>query len=193
MESETPSTEEGQAAPSGASNKVADSIQKKGDNSYYFAHSKKMDDLSDAALIEGDGSRQLACAEGMKKVETEEINTGPKVQWREDYAWGDEGGKVKVYVEFPEGSLGHPNVMVEPEFEEFRFQVVVKGLGGGNEAQGVTNGEHRLAGKIIPEKCQWRFNSSKTRLTVTLVKAEPEEGAWSGLKKHVISKHTGWN
>mmetsp|Transcript_27111 Transcript_27111/g.73577 ORF Transcript_27111/g.73577 Transcript_27111/m.73577 type:complete len:197 (-) Transcript_27111:166-756(-) len=192
-ESETPGAAGGPASTSSSANKVAESIEKKGEHSYYFAHSKKMDDLSQATFIEGDGSRQLACVGGMKKVETEEINTGAKVSWREDYAWGDEGGKVKVYVEFPEGSLGHPDVVVEPLFEELSFQVVVKGVGGGPQAYGVTNGEHRLAGKIVPGKCQWRFNSSKSRLTVTLAKADPEEGAWAALKKHVISQHTGWN
>mmetsp|Transcript_35312 Transcript_35312/g.112358 ORF Transcript_35312/g.112358 Transcript_35312/m.112358 type:complete len:195 (-) Transcript_35312:123-707(-) len=175
-------------------NKVAASIGEKGENSYYFAHAMKKDDLSKATLIEGDGSCQLASAGGMQKLDkAEELQTMQKVKWREDYAWADEKGKVKLYLEFPEGSLGHPDVKVETKYEELSFQVLLHGVGGGDEVYGITNGEHRLSGKIVPEKCSWRFNSSKSRLTVTLVKAEPEEGVWSTLKKHVISQHTGWN
>lgn len=178
---------------SDAKSKVQQSIAEKGEHSYYFAHAGPRDDLSNAKLITGDGTRTLAALDGMKKLEAKEIQIEETIRWREDYAWGDEGSKVKVYMDFPEGSLGHPEVKVEQNFEEQNFQVVIRNLGGGSEPVGVTNGAHKLSGKIVPEKCSWRFNSTKSRLTVTLVKAEPNEGAWSNLKKHVISQHTGWN
>merc|ERR1711994_376731 len=116
---------------------------------------------------------------GMKKLDSEEIKHAPKVSWREDYSWADEKEKVKIYVEFPEGKLSHPEMKVEANFEEFRFEVIVHKAGGSDESIGVTNGEHILAGKIVPEKCTWRVNSGKTRLAITLFKAQPEEGAWS--------------
>jgi len=173
-----------------AENKIAESIASKGENSYYFAHAKQKYDLSQAKRIEGDGSRMLA-ADGMKKLTSAEtIELQRKIKWREDYAWGDDGGKVKIYVDFPEGSLGK-DCKVDTNFSELKFEVVVHGVG--DNPQGVTNGEHPLSGKIIPEKCTWRINSSKSRLTISLVKNESEEsGAWSTLKKHQISKHTGW-
>lgn len=176
-----------------AKSKVHQSIIEKGENSYYFAHSGKKDDLSSAKTIEGDGSRTLASLDGMKKLDSKEIEVDRNVSWREDYAWGDEGSKVKVYLDFPEGALGHPEVKVEQQYSDFNFEVVIRNLGGSGESVGVTNGNHKLSGKIVPEKCSWRFNSSKTRLTVTLVKADSAEGAWSTMKKHVISQHTGWN
>eukprot|EP00419_Tripos_fusus_P053017 CAMPEP_0172804164 /NCGR_PEP_ID=MMETSP1075-20121228/4980_1 /TAXON_ID=2916 /ORGANISM="Ceratium fusus, Strain PA161109" /LENGTH=203 /DNA_ID=CAMNT_0013642701 /DNA_START=54 /DNA_END=665 /DNA_ORIENTATION=- len=176
-----------------AGNKVAESIAKKGENSYYFAHSKPAEDLSQANCITGDGSRQLASLEGVQKITTEEVKTEEKITWREDYAFGDDGNKVKVYCEFPEGSLGHPDVKVETHFEPLKFQLILRGVGGGNAVFGITNGAHPLSGKIAPEKCQWRFNSSKSRLTITLFKEEPYETGWATLKKHVISQHTGWN
>lgn len=192
---------EGEAAAAGstsppakdicAKGAVAESIAAKGANSYYFAHANAKDDLTTAQRIEGDGSRLLASFDGIKKLDVAAEIEVSKVRWREDYAWGDEGNKVKVYLEFPEGSLGGPNVRVEPNFEELKFEVVVHGVT--DEPQGVTNGEHRLHGKVVPEKCQWRINSSKSRLTVTLVKAAAEEGAWATLKKHNISQHTGWS
>lgn len=184
-----------QAAEREAKSKVQKSIAEKGEHSYYFAHAGKKDDLSNAKIIEGDGSRTLAALDGMKKLESEAIAIDESVttRWREDYAWGDEGSKVKVYLEFPEGALSHPEVKVEQKYTESGFEVVVRNLGGSGDPVGVTNGIHRLSGKIVPDKCSWRFNSSKTRLTVTLVKADPNEGAWSTLKKHNISQHTGWN
>mmetsp|Transcript_130140 Transcript_130140/g.278081 ORF Transcript_130140/g.278081 Transcript_130140/m.278081 type:complete len:198 (-) Transcript_130140:44-637(-) len=180
------------SAPASAASKVKASIEAKGENSYYFAHAGEKDDLTKATRIEGDGTRLLAKPDGMAKVEVEAIELERKVRWREDYAWGDEGSKVKVYLEFPEGSLGTPELKVEPKFEDWSFEVVVSGVAGSSEIVGVTNGAHRLSGKIVPEKCQWRLNSSKSRLTVTLVKVEEQE-SWSTLKKHNISQHTGWN
>merc|ERR1712129_416406 len=96
---------------------------------------------------------------------------------------------VKIYLEFPEGSLGK-EVTVETNFEELKFEAIVHGLGP--DPIGVTNGEHRLHAKIVPEKCTKRINSSKSRLTISLMKEEPKEGAWPHLKKHNISKATGW-
>merc|ERR1712217_567432 len=151
------------------------------------------DDLSQAQIIEGDGSRTMASMDGMKKVDTQEIKSNRKVLWREDYSWADEKEKIKLYIDFPEGILSHPEMKIQTKFEELSFEVVVQKAGGSDENVGVTNGEHKLSGKIVPEKCSWRINSSKTRLVVSLYKAEPEEGAWSKLKKHTISQHTGWN
>lgn len=175
--------------------KVLESIEQKGEHSYYFAHTRPRDDLSTAQRIEGDGTRVLAALDGMRKLEEtkEAVITDRKVRWREDYAWGDEGAKVKVYLEFPEGALKNPEVKVDAKFEDTSFEVVVHNAAGSPEPVGVTNGEHKLSGTIIPSKCSWRFNSAKTRLTVTLVKEDEQEGAWSTLKKHVISKATGWN
>lgn len=183
----------GTSVDSTVTNPVKESISHKGENSYYFAHAGKKDDLSQAQFIEGDKDRTMACMDGMKKLETEEIKDTPKVQWREDYSWADEKEKIKIYTDFPEGKLSHPEMKVEAHFEESSFKVVVHKAGGLDESIGVTNGEHKLSGKIVPEKCNWRVNSSKTRLVITLFKAEPEEGAWSKLKKHNISQHTGWN
>mmetsp|Transcript_42680 Transcript_42680/g.76765 ORF Transcript_42680/g.76765 Transcript_42680/m.76765 type:complete len:210 (+) Transcript_42680:95-724(+) len=181
------------ADSAGAKSKVAQSIQEKGEHSYYFAHKGPRDDLSKAAKIEGDGSRQLASYDGVQKLQDEEAMQERKIHWREDYAWGDEKQKVKVYLDFPAGDLDHPEMKVETKFEEFEFEVVVRRPGGRDEACGVTNGEHKLAGRIVPDKCSWRLNSTKTRLNISMFKAEPEEGPWSNLKKHVINQHTGWN
>merc|ERR1712187_1031703 len=103
-------------------NKVTQSISQKGENSYYFAHAGPKDDLSKAQIIEGDGSRMMANMGGMKKVETEEIRNDRKVSWREDYSWADEKEKVKLFVEFPEGKLSHPEMKVEANFEELNFE-----------------------------------------------------------------------
>mmetsp|Transcript_96665 Transcript_96665/g.171173 ORF Transcript_96665/g.171173 Transcript_96665/m.171173 type:complete len:210 (+) Transcript_96665:53-682(+) len=186
-----------------AASKVAQSIQEKGANSYYFAHAKPREDLSEAKQIEGDGQRRLAdnlggparveevdawLAEGVQSRAAME-----KVKWREDYAWGDEDKKVKVYVEFPDGILGRPDTKVEADFGSTSFKVLVRG-DTGVEAQvmGITNGEHPLAHEIVPEQSSYRISSNKTRLTITLKKKDPAE-AWTSLKKKVISQHTGWN
>lgn len=183
-------------AAEGEGSKVAESIASKGENSYYYAHGRPKDDLTSATRIEGDGTVSvLASNDGMRKLSEVKptAQAERKVRWREDYSWGDDGPKAKIYVEFPEGALGHPEVKVEAKFEELGFEVVVSGAGEEGEVVGVTNGVHALSGKIVPEKCQWRISSNRSRLTVTLVKAEPEEGAWGNLKKHNMSQHTGWN
>merc|ERR1740116_635230 len=121
------------APPASTGNRVADSIAKKGENSYYFAHSKPSEDLSQVTRVTGDGKRQLASLEGVQQLGTEEVKTEEKIRWREDYAFGDENNKVKVYCEFPEGSLGHPDVKVETHFEPLKFQLILRGVGGSDE------------------------------------------------------------
>merc|ERR1712228_928397 len=122
----------------------------------------------------------------------EQRDAREKIKWREDYAWGDDGAKVKIYVDFPEGSLGHADTRIEPKFEATSFEVLVHHPGGGAEVYGITNGEHVLSNEVVPDKCTHRINSSKSRLTITLAKKDPKE-SWSSLKKKVISQHTGWN
>jgi len=173
-------------AAEGEGSKVAESIASKGENSYYYAHGRPKDDLTSAQRIEGDGTVPVLASDGMKKLgEGSQAPLAPekKVRWREDYSWGDDGPKAKVYVEFPEGALGRPEVKVDAKFEELSFEVLVSGAGTDGEVVGVTNGAHALSGKILPEKCSWRISSNRSRLTITLVKAEPEEGAWGTLKK----------
>eukprot|EP00401_Gymnodinium_catenatum_P056747 CAMPEP_0117535890 /NCGR_PEP_ID=MMETSP0784-20121206/41166_1 /TAXON_ID=39447 /ORGANISM="" /LENGTH=194 /DNA_ID=CAMNT_0005332427 /DNA_START=131 /DNA_END=715 /DNA_ORIENTATION=+ len=179
--------------------KIAASIDAKGSNSYYYAHSRPKEDLTQAKRIEGDGTRRLADLDGgPAKLETLDEwwaaaqNDAERITWREDYAWGDDGAKVKIYVEFPEGSLKGPAVRVESKFQEKRFELKIRGLEGSSNSEGVRNGEHELSGVIIPEKCSHRISAGKNRITVTLVKADESE-SWSTLKKKVISKHTGWN
>mmetsp|Transcript_22921 Transcript_22921/g.52548 ORF Transcript_22921/g.52548 Transcript_22921/m.52548 type:complete len:204 (+) Transcript_22921:64-675(+) len=192
-----------------AESKVKASIEAKGENSYYYAHSKGREDLSSAQEITGDGTRQLACVKGgPKKLEGDadvdavldeevkekfqERSKAEKIRWREDYAWGDDGGKVKIYLEFPSGGLDHKDCKVDTNFDKKSFEVVVRGIGGSSEAIGVRNGEHELSNDIVPEKCTHRVSASKNKITVTLVKADEQE-PWSNLKKKNISQHTGWN
>eukprot|EP00928_Gymnodinium_smaydae_P094928 TRINITY_DN8062_c0_g5_i1.p2 TRINITY_DN8062_c0_g5~~TRINITY_DN8062_c0_g5_i1.p2 ORF type:complete len:204 (+),score=59.74 TRINITY_DN8062_c0_g5_i1:69-680(+) len=181
--------------------KVKESIEAKGSNSYYYAHAKPKEDLSAAKRIEGDGTRQLADIDGgpaklekpdewLAQVADEEEKKVEQIHWREDYAWGDDGAKVKVYVEFPPGSLKKPEVRVSSRFDRKQFELTVTGLEGG--PQGVRNGVHELSHPILPEKCSHRVSAEKGRITVTLVKENPEE-SWASLKKKVISQHTGWN
>eukprot|EP00927_Polykrikos_kofoidii_P018334 TRINITY_DN1848_c0_g1_i1.p1 TRINITY_DN1848_c0_g1~~TRINITY_DN1848_c0_g1_i1.p1 ORF type:complete len:240 (-),score=61.69 TRINITY_DN1848_c0_g1_i1:47-700(-) len=180
--------------------KFAASIETKGENSYYFAHARPKEDLSQAKRITGDGSRQLADLDhGPAALETADdwlVESSKasaeieKINWREDYAWGDDTGKVKVYVEFAEGSLKDPSVRITSKFEARNFEVVVFGLPGG--PQGVRNGSHELQNEIVPGKCSYRVNSGKNKISITLAKLQESE-SWGSLKKKVISQHTGWN
>eukprot|EP00929_Paragymnodinium_shiwhaense_P121619 TRINITY_DN93923_c0_g1_i1.p1 TRINITY_DN93923_c0_g1~~TRINITY_DN93923_c0_g1_i1.p1 ORF type:complete len:202 (+),score=70.57 TRINITY_DN93923_c0_g1_i1:113-718(+) len=182
----------------GPKGNVGASIAEKGENSYYFAHARAKEDLSEAKRITGDGSRRLADLDGgPAKLEqadewlstvNAEKGESDKVRWREDYAYGDEGEKVKLYVEFAEGAL--KDAKIATKFEDDSFEVVVSGLPSGSE--GVRNGNSSLHGSIVGAKCSTRVNSSKSRLTITLVKKDKEE-PWPNLKKKSINQHTGWN
>merc|ERR1711879_692881 len=130
----------------------------------------------------------MGVAEVDKWLEKVETKVDEKVKWREDYSWGDEDSKVKIYVEFPDGYL--KDAKIEAKFEDLNFQILL--TAEGRETQGVTNGAHPLANTIVPESCSYRINSAKTRLTITLKKKDDKE-PWSNLKKKVISQHTGWN
>ncbi|CAJ1338347.1 unnamed protein product [Effrenium voratum] len=74
-------------------------ISQKGENAYYFAHSRHFEIPEDAKIISGPGLvtggapvlLQDGCAELIKEEE--------KVLWIKDYSWADAGSKVKVYIE----------------------------------------------------------------------------------------------
>mmetsp|Transcript_41768 Transcript_41768/g.100248 ORF Transcript_41768/g.100248 Transcript_41768/m.100248 type:complete len:190 (+) Transcript_41768:43-612(+) len=167
------------------------SLEAKGDTSYYFAHKKGREDLSDLKQIEGTGDRVLATKDGLPRKASEDeefdLEEDEKIQWCENYAWGDDGAKVKIYLELPRGI--DSSTQVTSDFGEDSFRVIIKYADG--QTFGLRNGEHVLAHKIVPEKCTHRVSSTKSKITVTLVKVDDKE-PWVTLKKKVMSKATGW-
>jgi len=85
---------------------LQEDVDRKGENAYYYAHTRKFEIPEDAKVISGPGlitggAPVLLEAGAMTVDATEEERT----VWMKDYSWADSKGKVKVYVPVPEGVL----------------------------------------------------------------------------------------
>ncbi|CAJ1343170.1 unnamed protein product [Effrenium voratum] len=138
---------------------VQNSIAVKGDSSYYFAHSRKMDVPEEHRIVSGGAPQRLGEAEALKEP-VRQVLEGEEPQRPErailNYAWGDEKEAVKLYV----------SAEAEPE-----------ALGA---AQDWVLDLDRLYYEIIPEECKFRVSENK-RITLTLKKKEAY--AWLKLLK----------
>lgn len=172
---------------------VEASLAKK-EHSYYHAHARPREDLSEANVRSGEG---LADGLGPKLVEgaVMELET-QKVTLIENYAFSDEGGKVKLVLEFP---TSLEDAQVTCKFMRFGMDLVAmtpEGAFGFRVADDPDfdlrpttrreidrkNGFHS---EITPDACKYRVSSSGTRVSVTLVKRGGERAErWDDLYKN---------
>lgn len=173
---------------------VENSIAAKGENSYYFAHSRKADVPEEHRIVSGGSPKKLGEGEALPEPVAAKKQLDMDQDARPErailnYAWGDEKEVVKIYV----------SADAEPQ--------AIEAAGDGKEEQlkvlfSQKACELRIhAGKldwvldlaplyyeIAPEECKFRVSQSK-RITITLKKKESY--AWLKLLKpdawHVVS------
>ncbi|CAL1140949.1 unnamed protein product [Cladocopium goreaui] len=102
---------------------LRENIQKKGENAYYYAHNRKFEVPPDAKVISGPG---LVTGGPPVKLDIE-ANGSPaekRVEAIRSFSWTDDGGKVKIYLQLPEGTLQDAS-QVTCDFQDRSFHLQV--------------------------------------------------------------------
>mmetsp|Transcript_93603 Transcript_93603/g.166538 ORF Transcript_93603/g.166538 Transcript_93603/m.166538 type:complete len:187 (-) Transcript_93603:21-581(-) len=150
-------------------------IETKGENAYYYAHSRKFEVPADAKVISGPG---LVTGGPPVKLEAEAaiLASERRTEAIRNFSWADDGAKVKVYLQLPDGVLRDPS-QVTCDFEPRSFHAQVA-----PQKQGATYSckVEPLKADIVPEKSSIRASVDKGKVTVTLQKKT--DSPWHELK-----------
>ncbi|CAE8680520.1 unnamed protein product, partial [Polarella glacialis] len=156
---------------------LRENIQKKGENAYYYAHSRKYEVPPDAKVVSGPGlvtgGSPVKLSSEAPIIEKSEV----RAEAIRDFSWADDGAKVKVYLQLPSGVLKDAS-QVTCDFESRSFTAQVAPVAGK-----VTNWVCKmepLKGEIVPEQSSFRVNAEKGKVTVSLHKKKRD--TWHDLK-----------
>ena len=162
--------------------KLRDSIKTYGSNSYYYAHSKKIEIPSDAIRTEGDGLVTggmpvlLATGTPLAHHDSALNNLHKRLH---GYAWGDDGELVKIYIEDPAWlEDAHANKgLIETDFGVRSVSIKV------TNTEGVVTlfSIDKLDEDVDPSGCYFRLSAK--RFTITLKKTKPTK-TWYSLRKN---------
>lgn len=157
---------------------LQENVDKKGENAYYFAHTRKFEVPEDAKVITGPGlitggQPVLLEAGSAMSPDAEEDRT----VWLKDYSWADSKGKVKVYVPVPEGLLPADGAeeIAEVDWQPMQVDLSIK-----------AKLRHRLKieklnGELKVEECSIRVEAAKNRIVLQL--AKKRDTTWYNLTK----------
>lgn len=174
-------------------------IAEKGNNAYYFAHSRTYEIPAHAKIITGPGlvaggpPQRLdspACEpdsghgtapvpQAMVVEPASPDAASPQKEIESDaialkeYSWSDDGAKVKVYVPCDALSSAPAEGLVNSNFESKGFSIDV------NTVPRRRFRLDKLNKEIEPAECKVRADATKGRITITLVKKRG--GAWYDL------------
>lgn len=151
-------------------------VETKGENAYYFAHTRKFEVPPDAKVITGPGlitGGAPVLIEAGTVVGTEE----DRVIWLKEYSWSDATGKVKVYVPVPEGLLPVEGAdgMVEVNYSTTQVEVTI------NTRPRRKLKIEKLNAELSVDTCSTRVESAKNRIVLQL--AKKRETTWYSLTK----------
>jgi len=147
---------------------LQENVDRKGENAYYFAHTRSFEVPPDAKIISGPG---LITGGAPVLLEAGHALEVPEHVWLKEYSWSDSKDKVKVYVPVPEGLLPGDGAdgLVEFEYEAKRVALTI------NSKPKRKLQIDKLAEDIATEQCTARVEAHKNRIVMQLAK-----------KKHVM-------
>eukprot|EP00440_Ansanella_granifera_P059136 gb/GFBE01064100.1/.p1 GENE.gb/GFBE01064100.1/~~gb/GFBE01064100.1/.p1 ORF type:complete len:192 (+),score=42.39 gb/GFBE01064100.1/:1-576(+) len=153
-------------------------IEKKGENAYYYAHNRKFEVPADAKVVSGPGLVTGGAPVKLETAAADANSSEQKTQAIRNFSWADDGAKVKIYLQLPEGVL-RDSSQVTCDFDSRSFHAKVA-----SQKSGAVHAfkAEPLTGEIVPEKSTFKANTEKARVTVTLQKKKRDE-AWHELKQ----------
>jgi len=157
---------------------LQENVDTKGENAYYFAHTRKFEVPPDAKVITGPGlitgGTPILIEAGAMAVDSSEED---RTVWLKDYSWADSNGKVKVYVTLPEGLLPATGAdeLVEASFANTQVDLTIKS----KPRHGLKI--EKLNGELKIEECSTRVEAHKNRVVLQL--AKKRETTWYSLTK----------
>lgn len=152
-------------------------VDRKGENAYYFAHTRQFEVPEHAKVITGPGlitGGQPVLIEAGTIVDASEED---RTVWLKDYSWSDSTGKVKVYVPVPDGLLPAEGAesIVLAEFTQTQVDLTV------NCKPRQKLKIEKLNGELNVDACSTRVEAHKNRIVLQL--AKKRETAWYNLTK----------
>ena len=151
-----------------AKSELKNSINKKGGNSYYYAHNYDGQNFNNenAKQFYGDGliygGEPTLISSGSTKEETKQEKK--VVKKIEKYSWLDEDKKVKIYIELDQFPTKITKAMIEVAFEDYAVNIRVVDESGT---------EHILKLSTLYEKIEASdssFRHSDKRISISMVK-----------------------
>eukprot|EP00389_Voromonas_pontica_P002066 GDKH01003085.1.p1 GENE.GDKH01003085.1~~GDKH01003085.1.p1 ORF type:complete len:215 (-),score=13.56 GDKH01003085.1:372-1016(-) len=142
---------------------LRDSVAQKGENSYYYAHAKKIQVPEGAKVVEGPGLVTGGPPRLIERsVSTKSTGAG---RWTaiKNYSWCDETATVRVYVPLDQLPAGVASEDVSCEFLEKSATLRVVTSSGPQLLK-----MDSLYGEIVPEASTFRL--TKTKITLTMKK-----------------------
>ncbi|CAK9096212.1 unnamed protein product [Durusdinium trenchii] len=122
---------------------LRENIKTKGENAYYYAHNRQFEVPADAKVISGPG-----LVTGGPPVKLDIEANGPisekRVEPIRSFSWTDDGAKVKIYLQLPEGTLQDAQVSCDFQVQGFHLQVA-------SASATYTCKMDRLYAEIVPE------------------------------------------
>ena len=160
--------------------KLRDSIKTYGSNSYYYAHSRKIEIPADAIRVEGDGLVTGGMPVLLKVGDAPTTTAGIVTKRLTAYSWSDSGETVKIYIEDSDwlaSAEARPgSVLVD--FAEKSLSIKVTN----DKGVVITFSIDNLDDEIEPTACSFRLSAGK-RFTVSLKKKKANK-TWYALRKN---------
>jgi predicted dehydrogenase len=153
------------------SNALLDSIYRKGEHSYYYAHApKQTEDLNSAHRVQGEG---IIHGGPPQLIQVQEVTPAPqpRVVNIRNFSWADEDDECSVYITFPSDIL-QDAVSFKSDLKSFEFSYRLSEL----ETHKLIK---KLSKTIDPDRSKLRLRKNKA--TITLYKSEP--GKWDKLEE----------
>jgi len=159
-----------------AGSALQDNVNRKGENAYYFAHTRSFEVPPDAKVISGPGlitGGAPVLLEAGATLSSEEDRT----VWLKDYSWSDSTNKVKVYVPVPDGILPADcsDDVVQCEYAVTQVDLTI------NCKPRQRLRIEKLNGELAVENCTTRVEAHKGRIVLQL--AKKRQTAWYSLTK----------
>ena len=153
------------------SNALLDSIYRKGEHSYYYAHApKQTGDLDTAHRVHGDGIIQGGPPQLIEVKEVTHIPQHTIVNIR-NFLWADEDDECSIYITFPQDVI-QDQLSFKSDLKSFELSYRLSEL----ETHKLIK---KLSKTIDPERS--KFRARKNKVTITLYKSEP--GKWEKLEE----------
>lgn len=153
-------------------------VDQKGENAYYYAHTRKFEVPEHAKVISGPGlitgGQPVLIEAGAMAVDA---SAEERTVWMKDYSWADSKGKVKVYIPVPEGLLPAEGAeeLVEAEYAATQVDLTIKS----KPRQRLRI--EKLNAEIKVDACSTRVEVQKNRVVLQL--AKKRETTWYNLTK----------
>lgn len=155
---------------------LQENLDRKGDNAYYHAHSRKFEIPEHAKVISGPGlitGGSPVLIEAGAHIENENDRTA----WLKDYSWSDSTNKVKVYIPVPAGCLPQEKAesIVDVNFGKTQLDVTI------NCKPKQRLKIEKLSNELDPDACTTRVEAHKDRIVLQL--AKKRNTTWYNLTK----------